>query len=158
MGPMHVSGGTYRAEKSENDWGRAAKKLGYSELDDLASFDANNGFQRALRYIGPDGTRQDAANRYVHPKILSGEYPNLHIVVNSTVKKIVFDESKKASGVEFISRRKATLRTIRADKMIVVSSGALGTPSILERSGVGKSDILTKAGVQDIISDLPGVG
>lgn len=42
--------------------------------------------------------------------------------------------------------------------MVVVSSGALGTPSILERSGLGNSDILTKAGVQEIISDLPGVG
>jgi alcohol oxidase len=89
---------------------------------------------------------------------LSGKYPNLHIVVNSTVKKIIFDKSKRASGVEFISRCDTTLRTVRVGKMVVVSSGALGTPSILERSGLGKTDILTKAGVQEIISDLPGVG
>jgi alcohol oxidase len=41
--------------------------------------------------------------------------------------------------------------------MVVVSSGALGTPSVLERSGVGNKDILSKLDIP-VISDLPDVG
>lgn len=126
----------------------------------MASLDANNGVQRALRYIGTDGTRQDAACRYVHPKIKSGKYLNLHVVVNSQVKRVVFD-NKRASGVEYRPNPKvhpgAALRTIRARKMVIVSSGALGTPSVLERSGLGNPEILKKVGV-DVVADLPGVG
>ncbi|PVI01509.1 alcohol oxidase [Periconia macrospinosa] len=156
-GPINISGGTYRSNRSEDDWVQAAKKVGYPEFEDITSLDANNGFQRALRYIGPDGTRQDVASRYLHPKIQSGEYPNLHIVVNSLVKKVVFD-NKRACGVEYESKSNSTIRTIRARKLVVVSSGALGTPSILERSGLGNPEVLKKAGVSEITADLPGVG
>jgi alcohol oxidase len=56
-------------ERSESDFIQAAVKVGYPEIEDLASLDANNRVQRALRYIGTDGIRQDTASRYVHPKI-----------------------------------------------------------------------------------------
>ncbi|KAF2261567.1 alcohol oxidase [Lojkania enalia] len=157
-GPVNVSGGTYRANRSESDWIQAAGKVGYPEIEDLASLDANNGVQRALRYIGTDGTRQDVAYKYVHPKIKSGNYPNLHVVVNSQVKRVIFD-NKRASGVEYRPNPKvhpdAASRTIRARKLVIVSSGALGTPSVLERSGLGNPEILKKAGV-DVVVDLPG--
>jgi alcohol oxidase len=147
--------------RSESDYIQAAEKVGYPEIEDLASLDANNGVQRALRYIGTDGKRQDVASRYIHLKIKSGEYPNLHIVVNSQVKRVIFDNNKRASGVEYIPNPKihpdAALRTIRAKRLVVVSSGALGTPSILERSGLGNPSILKSAGV-DVIADLPGIG
>jgi alcohol oxidase len=44
-----------------------------------------------------------------------------------------------------------------ARKLVVVSAGALGTPQILERSGVGHPVILNKLGIP-VVSDLPGVG
>lgn len=137
---------------------QAASKVGFSEVEDLASLDTNNGVQRALRYISPDGTRQDAANRYIHPKVQSGDYPNLHIVVNAQVKRILFD-NKRACGVEYKSKTEseATIRTIKAKKMVIVSAGALGTPSILERSGLGDRNILERVGVS-VVEDLPGVG
>jgi len=77
--------------------------------------------------------------------------------VNSPVKRVVFDD-KKASGVEFDSQSTWTLRTVKARKLVVVSSGALGSPSVLERSGLGNPEILKKAGIDDIVADLPGVG
>lgn len=49
------------------------------------------------------------------------------------------------------------VETIKAKKYVVVSSGAMGTPGVLERSGVGAKDVLEKAGV-DVVVDLPGVG
>lgn len=157
-GPINVSGGTYRVNKSESDFIQAAQKVGYSEIEDLASLDANNGVTRALRYVGPDGIRQDAANRYIHPKVQSGKYPSLRVVVESQVKRILFD-GKRACGVEYRPKatRDATIRTIRAKKMVVVSAGALGSPSILERSGLGNPKVLQKAGVE-LVASHPGVG
>ena len=41
--------------------------------------------------------------------------------------------------------------------MVVLSSGTLGTPQILERSGVGNGDLLRQLGIK-VVSNLPGVG
>jgi len=48
-------------------------------------------------------------------------------------------------------------RTVRGTKLIVVSAGALGTPGILERSGIGGKEVLEGVGVKQRV-DLPGVG
>lgn len=46
---------------------------------------------------------------------------------------------------------------VYARQLVVVSAGALGSPLILERSGIGSASVLKKAGVQQVV-DLPGVG
>lgn len=48
-------------------------------------------------------------------------------------------------------------KTIHAKKLVVVSAGALGTPQVLERSGVGNPEVLKKLDIP-VVSDLPGVG
>lgn len=159
-GPINVSGGTYRGERSTQDFIEAAAVVGYPEFEDLSALDFNNGVQRSMRYISPDGKRQDTAYKYLHPKLQSDKYPNLHVIVDSQVKRVRF-ENKKASAVEYRPNPKvlpdAAFRTIRARKMVIVSCGALGTPSVLERSGVGNSKILEQAGVE-VVADVPGVG
>lgn len=47
--------------------------------------------------------------------------------------------------------------TVHAKKLVIVTCGALGTPSVLERSGVGSSEVLQKAGIE-VVANLPGVG
>ena len=159
-GPINVSGGTYRATRSEQDFIQAAGQLGYSEIEDLSALDSNNGVQRAMRYVGLDGKRQDTASRYLRPRLESGNCPNLHVVVDSQVKRILFD-LKRASGVEYRPNPKfhpdAASRTVRARKMVIVCCGALGTPSVLERSGVGSPEILEKTGIE-VVANVPGVG
>ncbi len=131
--------------------------MGYPEIEDLA-LDSNNGVTRALHYIGEDGTRQDTATRYIHPKIQSGQFTNLYIVVNSQVKRVVFDDNRRASGVEYESTiPNSVLRTIKARKMVILSSGALGTPLLLERSGLGNPEVLKNASI-NVVADLSGVG
>jgi alcohol oxidase len=49
-------------------------------------------------------------------------------------------------------------KVVRAKKMVVISSGSLSTPQILERSGVGSESFLKSIGLSDTVSDLPGVG
>jgi len=51
----------------------------------------------------------------------------------------------------------SSLRVIRARSMVVLTAGTVNTPQLLERSGVGSSEILRKANV-DCLVDLPGVG
>lgn len=159
-GPIIVSEGTYRANRSTRDYIQAAGQVGYPEIEDLSGLDYNNGVQPALHYIGTDGVRQDTAFRYIHPKIKSGKYPGLNVLVDTQIKRVIF-EGKKACGVEFRPNPKVqangALRTVKARRMVIVSSGALGTPLILERSGIGNPGILKKAGIE-VVSDLPGVG
>ncbi|KAH8819878.1 alcohol oxidase-like protein [Xylogone sp. PMI_703] len=161
-GPINISKGTWRATRAENDFINAAAKVGYRELKDLQNLDANDGTERWLRYVGPDGRRQDAAHRFLHPKLQSGHYPNLHVLVENQVVRVLFDNNKKAVGVEYqtnpkFNPGKRAIHTVRASKLVVVSSGANGTPLILERSGVGDPKILKRAGVP-VVEALPGVG
>ncbi|KAF1953522.1 alcohol oxidase [Byssothecium circinans] len=159
-GPITVSEGTYRANRSTRDYIQAAGQVGYPEIEDLSALDYNNGVQPALHFIGTDGLRQDTAFRYIHPKIQSGKYPGLNVLVDTQVKRVIF-EGKKAIGVEFRPNPKVqangTYSTVRARKMVIVSSGALGTPLILERSGIGNPDILKNAGIE-VVSPLSTVG
>ncbi|KAI1383549.1 alcohol oxidase-like protein [Hypoxylon trugodes] len=156
-GPIHVSSGTFRPERTGKDFIAAASKLGLPEFEDIDDLDSNEGVGIALRYISPDGVRQDTAHRYLHPKLQSGQYPNLHVVVESQVLKVLI-ENKKAVGVTYQPKRDPNgLRTVKARRLVVVSCGALGSPLVLERSGIGHSEVLKKAGVE-IVEDLPGVG
>ncbi|KAI0401468.1 GMC oxidoreductase [Xylaria palmicola] len=165
-GPIHVSDGTMRVKKVEDDILCAATQVGWPETADLQTLNHNNAFARSKRYILPDGKRSDTAHRYLHPRLRDGKHPNLHVLVESQVVRVLFDEEKRACGVEyrpnplFRSENSSTppvKRSVRARKLVVVSSGACGTPSVLERSGVGRADVLEKAGVP-LVEDLPGVG
>ncbi|KAI0849683.1 putative alcohol oxidase [Daldinia vernicosa] len=160
-GPVQISGGTYRALTSENNFIEAAAKVGWPEIEDLQSLDSNNGTQRAVRFISPDGKRQDSAHAYLHPRLQDGKHPNLNVLVESQVIRVIVDDNKNAVGVEYRPNPKfqndTTTRSIRARKMVIVSSGTIGTPSILERSGIGSPELLNRIGIP-IVSDLPGVG
>lgn len=166
-GPVHVSDGSFRSKRFEDDWLQAAEQVGYPEIKDLQTLDTNNGFQRWLRYMSPDGKRSDTAHAYLHPLLRDGKHPNLHVLVESQVVRVLFDDDKRACGVEFTPNLRFHVQighetplpkhTVRARKLVVVSCGACSTPSVLERSGVGARDVLERAGVP-IVQELPGVG
>ncbi|ETN42603.1 uncharacterized protein HMPREF1541_01760 [Cyphellophora europaea CBS 101466] len=168
-GPVNISKGTHTCSRAENAFVDAAAALGYPEATDLQNLDANNAIERYYRYVGPNGRRQDAAHRYLHPKLRSGDYPNLHVLVEKQVIKVLFDDNKRANGVEyqsnpkylanpeFLATKYTARRTVGARKLVVVSAGANATPGILERSGIGDPKVLERAGVP-VVQDLPGVG
>lgn len=166
---MNISKGTHVSSKSENAFVDSAAALGYPEVQDLQNLDNNNAVERYYKYIGPNGRRQDAAHRYLHPKLQNtNEYPNLHVLTEKQVLRVIF-EGKKAVGVEYQTNPKymanpefldvgyTSPRIVKASKLVIVSAGANATPGILERSGVGNAEILKKVGV-DVVEDLPGVG
>lgn len=124
--------------------------------------DTNNAVYRNLKFTSPDGRRQDAAHQYLHPRLADGKHPNLHVLVEHQVVRVLF-EGKRAAGVEFqpnpAHRENSTggIQAVKARKLVVVSAGALGTPQVLERSGVGDPEVLTRASV-GLVADVAGVG
>ncbi|KAI1073521.1 GMC oxidoreductase-domain-containing protein [Whalleya microplaca] len=58
---------------------------------------------------------------------------------------------------ESSSKGAYNIRTVKARKMVILSCGALGTPLLLERSGIGSREVLNRANVP-VVADLPGVG
>ncbi|KAJ6781884.1 hypothetical protein PWT90_09925 [Aphanocladium album] len=160
-GPVHISRGTWDGGVSEDDFMSAAVKAGYPEVDDVASLSAINSFGRANRYVSTDGRRQDAAHAYLHPRLQDGNHPNLHVVVESQVSRVVIEDGR-ATGVVFRPNPRfhpngSSEVTVRARRLVVVSCGALGTPAVLERSGIGSSKVLASAGLPIIAENL-GVG
>ncbi|KAK4211453.1 GMC oxidoreductase-domain-containing protein [Rhypophila decipiens] len=168
-GPVHISDGGFRSKIIMDDMLQAASSLGYPEIVDLQDLDSNNGYQRWLRNNSPEGKRQDTAHTYLHPLLQDGNHPNLHVLVEHKVVRVILDDDEnQAKGVEFIPNpdfiteipapAPGIPRKVTARKIIILSAGACGTPGILERSGVGNPEILTKAGVEKVRVDLAGVG
>jgi len=75
----------------------------------------------------------------------------------------IFNRNGIAVGVEYLDDAiscpagTTDISTVRASKLVVVCGGAFGSPTILERSGIGSRTILEKKGVP-VVVDLPGVG
>ena len=167
-GPIHVSDGGFRSHNSEKQFMDTIKKMGYDEVVDLQNLDTVGGFSRWQRYVSPEGKRQDAAHCFIHPLLQDGQHTNLHILCNSKVVRVLFDTSEppKAIGIEYVPNEAslpvlntsiAQHKVVKASKLVVVSAGALGSPQILERSGVGNPELLKKLSIP-LISDLKAVG
>jgi choline dehydrogenase len=95
--------------------------------------------------------RASTARSYLRPAL---KRPNLQLVTKALVHRVVF-EGKRAVGVEF-SRNGNTERA-DASAEVILSAGAIGSPHILQLSGVGDPEHLGKIGVP-MVHELPGVG
>lgn len=166
-GPVQVGDSGFRGMKTQENVIETAARLGYTVYDDLQDPEKiNNGVERCMKYVTTDGRRADAAHAYIHPLLEDGKHPNLHVLCESKVVRVLFNEDKRAVGVEYISNpalQPATNLSLQkrmkvlARKLVVVSCGALSTPSVLERSGVGSGEVLAKASVP-LVAEVPGVG
>jgi choline dehydrogenase-like flavoprotein len=98
--------------------------------------------------------RASAARTYLHPAL---KRPNLELVTHALVHRVLFD-GKRAVGVEF-SRGGPGGKTERADaaREVILSAGAIGSPHILQLSGVGDPGHLGRIGVP-VVHELRGVG
>ena len=147
-GPLNVS--KIRHEnKPTKDFVESASKI-YSFNEDFnGSIQEGIGFYQTTQ---KNGKRCSAAKAYLVP-ILDRE--NLTVMTDTNVNKIII-ENKKAVGVECIDKDGKSF-TIQADKEVLLSSGAFGSPQILLRSGVGPAEEIIKHGI-DHKHELPGVG
>ncbi|POY72705.1 hypothetical protein BMF94_4535 [Rhodotorula taiwanensis] len=100
-------------------------------------------------------TRSYSKTGYLDP---AAGRSNLVTLTGYQVTKVVFDGTT-ATGVEFAAGPGAgnATYTVSASKEVILSAGVIGTPQILQVSGVGPSELLTPLGI-DVVADLPGVG
>src|SRR5713226_2782479 len=96
--------------------------------------------------------RASTARTYLHPAL---KRPNLQLVTHALVHRVLFDGTR-AVGVEF-SRNGGPVERADAVREVILSAGAVGSPHILQLSGVGDPEHLGKIGVE-IVHALPGVG
>lgn len=96
----------------------------------------------------------------VHPRLSDGKHHNLHVLVEHEALRVIV-ENGQAVGVEIRSvadaQNSTQVQRIKSKKMVVISAGTLGTPLLLERSGVGDEKVLENAGI-DVIANVPDVG
>ncbi len=97
------------------------------------------------------GRRASTAYSYLRP---AKNRSNLEVETSALAQRILFD-GRRARAVEY--RQGGALRTARARKEILVSSGAYNSPQLLQLSGVGPAELLKQHGI-DIVLDAPGVG
>src|SRR5271169_2233363 len=95
--------------------------------------------------------RASAARTYLRP---ASRRPNLQVVTKALAHRVLFD-GKRAVGVE-LSLNNGTER-IDAEREVILAAGAVGSPHLLQLSGVGDPEVLSKAGVP-VNHALPGVG
>lgn len=101
-----------------------------------------------------NGIRQSSARAFLRP---IRDRPNLHILLNTTVTKVLLHPmTKSAHGIEIVDQIGHT-RKVLSKKEVIVSGGAVNSPQILLLSGIGPREDLQKAQVRPIV-DLPGVG
>jgi choline dehydrogenase-like flavoprotein len=129
---------------------RAAQEMGIPYNDDVngAHQDGVGFYQLTQRHA----RRSSAASAYLNP---ARTRPNLTIRTNVLTTRIVLEDGR-AIGVEIIERDGAP-RILRAEREVLIASGAMGSPKLLLQSGIGPADHLNSVGVP-VLHDLPGVG
>jgi choline dehydrogenase len=147
-GPLPVSDWRHADPLSEA-FVQAAAQTGIPVNPDFngASQEGAGFFQTTTRR----GRRASTAVAYLRP---AKGRSNLHVETSALAQRIVFD-GRRADAVEYL--KAGTLRTARARKEVLVSSGAYNSPQLLQLSGVGPAELLRTHGI-NVVLDAPGVG
>jgi choline dehydrogenase-like flavoprotein len=98
-----------------------------------------------------DARRCSTATAYLKP---IRSRPNLTVLTGAHSTRILV-ENGRAKGIELI--RNERLEIVQAEREIILTSGAIGSPRLLLLSGVGPADHLKSVGIK-VVHDLPGVG
>lgn len=156
---FHGAGGEWRVEKQRLSWEildafrEAARQTGIPNTDDF-----NRGDNEGCGYFEVNqksGIRWNTAKAFLRPAVQRG---NLTIMTGCHVEKLVLEQGAqgvKCTGVEFTGGGRAW--TAHATRETLLSAGAIGSPQILQLSGIGPAALLQQHGIKPVV-DLPGVG
>jgi choline dehydrogenase len=158
---LHGHGGEWRVEKQRLRWevlesfAEAAVQSGVPRTDDF-----NQGDNQGVGYFDVNqckGWRWNTSKAFLRPVKLRS---NLSIWTESQVERLVFDtpvDGDQPRCVGAIIRRGGDAITVRANKEVILSAGAIGSAQLLQLSGIGPADLLRQHGI-DVCVDAPGVG
>lgn len=148
----HGSGGELRVETPRVQWGiidafrEAAIEAGIPATDDFNRGD-NFGVSR-FEVTQKRGRRWSAARAFLDPVKTR---PNLEIVTGALVHRLTFD-GRRATGIEF--SRGGVAAQAKARRETILCAGAIGSPQILQLSGIGPAAVLQAQGIP-VVQDLP---
>ena len=152
---FHNIGGEWRIEEQRLHWPildvfkKACVEVGIPETKD---FNRGNNFGVGYFQVNQrNGWRLNTSKAFLKP--IEGR-KNLQVLTNANVNRIIFDGAT-ASAIEFSYHGK--VRIAKAGCEIILSSGSIGTPKLLELSGIGDPERLSQHGIS-VVSALPGVG
>jgi choline dehydrogenase len=99
------------------------------------------------------GRRWSTAHAFLHP---ARRRFRVQVTTRATVTRIL-TQGRLATGVEYRLGTDAELRPIGANRGVILCAGAIGSPKLLQLSGIGPAHVLSAAGIS-VQSDLMGVG
>ncbi|KQZ13989.1 choline dehydrogenase [Mesorhizobium sp. Root554] len=154
-GPFHGQGGELRVEKQRLSWPildavrEAAEELGVPRVDD---FNAGDNFGSSYFEVNQkSGFRFNAARAFLKPV---RHRKNLTVLTFAQAERIVLD-GRKVTGLDL--RVKGQPAYIDVAGELILSAGAIGTPQLLQLSGIGPGALLQAHDIP-VLHDLPGVG
>ena len=154
-GPMHGAGGEIRVEKQRLRWDildafqQAAAQYGVAPVDDFNT-GCNEG-SSLFDVTQRRGWRWSAADAFLGPVKARA---NLKIVTGALVDRVVIEQGR-ATGVAYRLGNEA--HVAKASGEVLLAAGAIGSPAILERSGIGDAARLADLGIAALV-DRPQVG
>ncbi len=152
---MHGAGGEWRVEKARVRWAvleafqQAAREAGIPETADF-----NRGTNEGSGYFDVNqrsGIRWNTAKAFLRPAVKRG---NLTVLTKAHVRNLII-ENDAVTGVEV--HHDGMIKQFGARRETVLSAGAIGSPHILERSGIGRGEVLKNAGIE-VKKDVRDVG
>ncbi|WLS05430.1 GMC family oxidoreductase [Shinella oryzae] len=157
---MHGHGGEWRIEKQRLKWdilesfAEAAVEAGIPRSDDF-----NSGDNEGVGYFEVNqrsGWRWNTSKAFLRP---ARNRPNLTVWTQAHVERLILETT--ASGgtrcAGAVVHRQGQRVEVRARREVILSAGAIGSPQILQLSGIGPAGLLKRHGVE-VVHDLPGVG
>lgn len=148
-GPLATNAGNRMKNPLYKAFVDAGSEAGY-----ITTQDPNGHMQEGfgpMHMTVKDGVRWSTANAYLKPAM---SRPNLTVVTHALTRRVLL-EGKRAIGVEYELGGQRVVA--KASREVLISSGPIGSPHLLQRSGIGPAAVLQKAGVE-VLHDLPGVG
>ncbi len=149
-GPVHVTTSKPGNNPLFAAMVEAGVQAGYPRTDDLNGYQ-QEGFGPMDRTVTPDGRRSSTARGYLDR---AKGRANLTVVTHALTDRVLFSE-KRATGVAYLRGGKHI--TANARREVLVCSGAIASPQLLQRSGVGNASWLRALDIP-VVHDLPGVG
>ncbi|GAA5444506.1 oxygen-dependent choline dehydrogenase [Microbulbifer sp. NBRC 101763] len=148
-GPLGVNNGNEMANPLYGAFIEAGKEAGYDYTADYNG-EQQEGFG-PMHMTVKDGKRWSTANAYLKPAM---QRSNLTVLTHATVHKVIL-EGKRAVGIKL--ERKGKILEFIARREVILSAGPIGSPHLLQLSGIGDPDTLAEAGIE-LQHELPGVG
>lgn len=148
-GPLGVNNGNNMSNPLYQAFIDAGQQAGYEFTHDYNG-EQQEGFG-AMHMTVKNGRRWSTANAYLRPAMSRS---NLTVLTHALVEKVTL-AGKRATGVQL--KHAGETKVFHASDEVILSAGSIGSPHLLQLSGIGPSDVLQQAGI-DVLHHLPGVG